>query len=68
MIYKGFIIRKESIGKYGTSVQYRCGKYIAKRKKDVISHIDWLLEKKLFLDLEFKILENSGEELKTKEQ
>lgn len=57
MEYRGYIIERESIGKYGTSFQYRCGKFIAPRKKDVTQHIDQLLEKKLRLDIELNQLE-----------
>jgi hypothetical protein len=57
MIYKGFKIRREIIGKFGTTYRYKCGKFIAPRKKDIISHIDLLLDKKLMLELEFKQLE-----------
>ena len=57
MEHKGYKIVKEQIGKYGTSYQYRCGKFIAPRKKDVINEIDRLLEKKAFLELELSKLE-----------
>ena len=57
MEHKGYKIVKEQIGKYGTSYQYRCGKFIAPRKKDVINEIDRLLEKKAFLELEISKLE-----------
>lgn len=55
--YKGYRIEREQIGKYGTSFQYRCGKYIAPRKKDIIQHIDSLLEKKMMLDIELELLQ-----------
>ena len=57
MEHKGYKIVKEQIGKYGTSYQYRCGEFIAPRKKDVINEIDRLLEKKAFLELEISKLE-----------
>lgn len=41
--YKGFVIIRECVGRYGTSFRYRCGKYIAPRKKDVINQIDRVL-------------------------
>ena len=54
--YKGYKIEGEEIGKYGTSFQYRCGKYIAPRQKDIEQHIDNLLEKKMMLDIELNLL------------
>ena len=39
-----------------TSFQYRCGKYIAPRQKDIEQHIDNLLEKKMMLDIELNLL------------
>lgn len=57
MEYKGYKIEREQIGKYGTSFQYRCGKFIAPRKKDIKSHIDNLLEKKMILDIEIAQLQ-----------
>jgi hypothetical protein len=57
MEYKGYKIKREQIGKYGTSFQYRCGKFIAPRKKDIIMHIDNLLEKKMMLDIEIAQLQ-----------
>jgi hypothetical protein len=57
MEYKGYKIEREQIGKYGTSFQYRCGKFIAPRKKDIIMHIDNLLEKKMMLDIEIEQLQ-----------
>lgn len=57
MEYKGYKIEREQIGKYGTSFQYRCGKFIAPRKKDITRHIDSLLEKKMMLDIEIAQLQ-----------
>ena len=57
MEYKGYKIEREEIGKYGTSFQYRCGKYIAPRQKDIKQHIDNLLEKKMMLDIELNLLQ-----------
>lgn len=57
MEYKGYKILREQIGKFGTSYQYRCGNFIAPRKKDVVNEIDRLLEKKAFLELELSKLE-----------
>lgn len=57
MEYKGFKIQREQIGRYGTTYQYRCGKLIAPRKKDIIAEIDRLLEKQLMLNLELSQLE-----------
>lgn len=59
MEHKGYKIIREQIGKYGTSYQYRCGKFIAPRKKDVIDEIDRLLEKKAFLDIELSVLKKA---------
>ena len=56
MEYKGFIIEREEVGKYGTLYRYRCGKFIAPRKKDVIAHIDRLFDKKLMNEIEFRQL------------
>lgn len=55
----GYKIVREQIGKYGTSSQYRCGKFIAPRKRDVINEIERLLEKKVFLELELSKLERA---------
>lgn len=57
MEYKGYKIEREQIGKYGTSFQYRCGKYIAPLQKDIKQHIDTLLEKKMMLDIELDLLQ-----------
>jgi hypothetical protein len=57
MEYKGYKIVREEIGRYGTSFQYRCGKYIAPRKKDIKQHIDNLLDKKMMLDIELELLQ-----------
>ena len=57
MNYKGFKIQREQIGKYGTSFQYRCGKFIAPRRKDVIAQIDRVLERKVMVDIELSQLE-----------
>jgi hypothetical protein len=59
MKYKGYKIEREAIGKYGTSFQYRCGKYIAPRQKDIKQHIDNLLDKKIMLDIELNILQKN---------
>jgi hypothetical protein len=59
MNYKGYKITRDQIGKYGTSYQYRCGKFIAPRKKDIVFHIDSLLDKKHFLELQLSQLEKA---------
>jgi hypothetical protein len=58
--YKGFNIERITWGKYGTSYRYKCGKFIAPRKKDVTDHIDRLLDKQFFLDFDLKKLEKSN--------
>jgi len=59
MNHKGYKITREQIGKYGTSYQYRCGKFIAPRKKDIVFHIDSLLEKSEFINLQLSQLEKA---------
>jgi len=54
--YKGFEIEREEVGRYGTTYRYRSGKFIAPRKKDIITHIDKLLDRKLMLNIEFSQL------------
>ncbi len=57
MEHKGYKIIREQIGRHGTTYQYRCGKVIVPRKKDVIRHIEDLLEKKSFIEIQISQLE-----------
>lgn len=61
MNHKGFKIEREEVGRYGTTFRYRCGKFIAPRKKDVVEHIDRLLDKKIMIEVEFSQLEKIDE-------
>ena len=56
-IYKGFAIRREAAGKYGNYYRYRCGTFVAPRKKDVMSEIDRLLLEKEHLIIQIARLE-----------
>jgi len=56
-VYRGYIVRRYTVGRYVDVYNYRCGKFRAPRKKDVIAHIELLLEKKLSVDSEINLLE-----------
>jgi len=56
--YKGFEIEREEVGRYGTTFRYKCGRFIAPRRKDIVEHIDRLLDKKLMINAELAQLKS----------